>query len=206
MSEKKLGMLIDLSLCVGCNACAIACKQENDVPVGGFNTWVESWDVDDNGQIRRANVPKQCNHCDNAPCVSVCPTGASYKNEDGLVVVDPERCIGCKYCMAACPYQVRWQNEAGEVDKCTFCDHRTSVGLLPACVSTCITRARIFGDTNDPNSEISKKMAEAKTDVIYADLNMGPHVYYIGLDEIEGMPRVSAIHKGGNVFKPFEGR
>ena len=116
MNEKKLGMLIDLSLCIGCNACTVACKRENDVPLGAFNTWIESFDVErPDGRIARANVPKQCNHCADAPCVKVCPTGASYRAEDGTVQIDPDKCIGCKYCMAACPYQVRYQVETGEV-------------------------------------------------------------------------------------------
>ena len=123
MSEKKLGMLIDLALCIGCNACVVACKYENGVPADKFNTWIESFDVErPDGRIARANVPKQCNHCEDAPCVRVCPTGASYKAEDGTVQVDP-KCIGCKYCMAACPYQARYQLESGEVEKCTFCHH-----------------------------------------------------------------------------------
>ena len=207
MSEKKLGMLIDLSLCVGCNACAVACKQENGVPLTKFNTWVESWDVDDAGAIRRANVPKQCNHCADAPCVTVCPTGASYRTEDGVVLVDAEKCIGCKYCMAACPFQARWVNdETGEVDKCTFCYHRSSHGLLPACVSTCITRARYFGDLNDPQSDIAKKLAEiGGGDALYDDLGLDPSLLYVGLSEVEGMPVVSAIHRGGNVVKHYEG-
>ena len=206
MSEKNLGMLIDLSLCVGCNACAVACKQENSVPVGAFNTWIESWDViDEDGRVARANMPKQCNHCENAPCVKVCPTGASHRNEDGVVVVDQDRCIGCKYCMAACPYQVRWQLESGEVEKCTFCSHRTSQGMLPACVSTCITHARIFGDLNDPESDISKKLAESKIDVLYEDLGLKPKLYYIGLAETSEMTVGSAVHKGGKVYKRYEG-
>ena len=139
MSEKRLGMLIDLSLCIGCNACVVACKRENDVPLTKFNTWIESFDVErPDGRIARANVPKQCNHCEDAPCVKVCPTGASYKAEDGTVQVDMEKCIGCKYCMAACPYQVRYQLDSGEVQKCTFCHHRTTEGMLPMCVSTCV--------------------------------------------------------------------
>ena len=130
MNEKKLGTPIDLSLCIGCNACTVACKRENDVPLGAFNTWIESFDVErPDGRIARANVPKQCNHCADAPCVKVCPTGASYRAEDGTVQIDQDRCIGCKYCMAACPYQVRYQVETGEVQKCTFCHHRTGVGL-----------------------------------------------------------------------------
>ena len=181
MSEKRFGMLIDLSLCVGCNACAVACKQENAVPLAKFNTWVESWDVDDGGIVRRANVPKQCNHCASAPCVKVCPTGASYRTDEGVVMTDPEKCIGCKYCMAACPYQARWvDDETGEVGKCTFCHHRTTHGLLPACVGTCITRARYFGDLNDPESDIAKKIAASDTDVLHADLGLDPSLHYIG--------------------------
>ena len=207
MSEKKLGMLIDLSLCIGCNACVVACKRENDVPLGAFNTWIESFDVErPDGRIARANVPKQCNHCEDAPCVKVCPTGASYQAEDGTVQIDQDKCIGCKYCMAACPFQVRYQLESGEVQKCTFCHHRSSVGLLPACVSTCVGYARTFGDLNDPESDISKRLAEAKGgEVLYEDLGLHPSLRYIGLKEPDAMPVASAIHRGGNVMRPYEG-
>ncbi len=210
MSEKKqMGMLIDLSLCIGCNACTVACKEENDVPLTKFNTWVESFDVEASADgICRANIPKLCNHCDDAPCVSVCPTGASYRTEDGYVLVDHDRCIGCKYCMAACPYSVRWANDTtGEVSKCTFCYHRTTEGLLPACVSTCVTRARMFGDFADPQSDVSKRLAEAGGgDVLLEDLNLGPNVRYIGLKKIESLPVASAVVRGGDVYKPYEGR
>lgn len=199
MSEtKRFGMLIDLSSCIGCNACTVACKQENDVPLTKFNTWVESWDAGEYPNVARANMPKLCNHCSNAPCVKVCPTGASYRTEDGVVLVDMEKCIGCKYCMAACPYQVRWVNAAGEVDKCTFCYHRTSQGLLPACVGTCVTRSRYFGDLNDPDSDISKKIAELGSEGLYADLGLDPSVTYVGLSATLDAPVTSVIHHGGN--------
>lgn len=204
-SSKRYGMLIDLSLCIGCNACVVACKQENGVPRHRFNTWIESFDVDDNGRIRRANVPKQCNHCENAPCVKVCPTGASHKLDDGVVVVDQDKCIGCKYCMAACPYQVRYQLDNGVVEKCTFCHHRITSGMMPACVGTCVTKARLFGDLNDPESDISKRIAEAGGgEALYADLGLNPSLLYLGLGQTESMPVVSAIHRGGDVFKPYE--
>ena len=180
MSEKRFGMLIDLSLCVGCNACTVACKQENAVPLAKFNTWVESWDVDDGGIVRRANVPKQCNHCASAPCVKGCPTGASYRTDEGVVMTDPEKCIGCKYCMAACPYQARWvDDETGEVGKCTFCHHRTANGLLPACAGTCVTHARLFGDLNDPESAPSKLMQERHAEPYLPEAGTHPSVYYI---------------------------
>ena len=209
MSDKKrLGMLIDLSLCIGCNACTVACKQENGVPLTKFNTWIESFDVEQSGKTRRANVPKLCNHCDDAPCVRVCPTAATYRNEDGVVVVDHERCIGCKYCMAACPYSVRWADDAtGEVSKCTFCYHRTSEGLLPACVSTCVTGARVFGDINDPGSDISKRMTEVGgNEALLEGLKLDTSVRYAGLSQTESMNVVSAVVRGGNVYKPYEGR
>lgn len=209
MSEKHMGMVVNLSLCIGCNACAVACKIENDVPPTKFNTWVESFDVErGDGYIARANISKLCNHCENAPCVSVCPTGASYQTDDGYVLIDHERCIGCKYCMAACPYSVRWVDDAtGEVSKCTFCHHRTSEGLLPACVATCVTKARMFGDLNDPDSDVSKRLAEAGEDeALFDDLGLGPAVHYIGLGDVERMTVASAVMRGGNVYKPYEGK
>ena len=208
MSERRLGMVVDLALCIGCNACAVACKQENDVPLTKFNTWVESWDVDDGGRIRRANLPKLCNHCANPVCVHVCPTGASYVDADGSVQIDAGKCIGCKYCMAACPYGVRYLvEETGDVHKCTFCHHRSSNGLLPACVGTCVTKARVFGDLNDPDSDVSKLLAEAGGgEVLLADMGMEPSVRYVDLDETMALKRVSAVHEGGNVLTPYEGR
>lgn len=207
MSDKRLTMLVDLSLCVGCNACAVACKKENAVPLSKFNTWVESFDVSRDGSIRRANVPKLCNHCDDAPCVSVCPTKATYRNEDGVVLVDPDRCIGCKYCMAACPFGVRWQNdETGEVDKCTFCYHRTEHGLLPACVSTCITGARMFGDAADPESPLAKKLEACRGgDGLMEDLGIATNVRYLGLNETLAMDVVSSVQRGGRTLMPYEG-
>lgn len=205
-NNQHFGMLIDLSLCIGCNACVVACKQENETPRARFNTWVESWDVDAGERgIRRANVPKQCNHCEDAPCVKVCPTGASYRTDEGVVLVDKDKCIGCKYCMAACPFSVRYQLDSGEVEKCTFCYHRTTEGLMPACASACVTRARYFGDLNDLESDISQKMTALKTEGIHADLNLKPSLVYAGLEESEAMPVVSAVHRGGNVMKPYEG-
>jgi tetrathionate reductase subunit B len=206
---KQMGMLIDLSLCIGCNACTVACKIENDVPLTKFNTWIESFDVEgSDGRIRRANIPKLCNHCKDAPCVTVCPTGASYRNEDGYVLVDHSRCIGCKYCMAACPYSVRWVDDStGEVSKCTFCYHRTSEGLLPACVATCVTGARMFGDFGDPDSDVSKRLAEAGGgDDLLEDMDLHPSVHYIGLKDTQNMPVASAVVRGGNVYEPYKER
>lgn len=206
MSEqgKRYGMLIDLALCVGCNACSVACKQENGVPLGAFNTWVESWDVEKDGQISRANLPKQCNHCVDAPCVKVCPAEATYRTDDGVVLVDEEKCVGCGACVAACPFEARWL-DAGKAGKCTFCYHRISHGLLPACVGTCITRARYFGDLNDPESDISKKLAELGGESMGDAYGIDLSVRYVGLSEVQALPVASAVHRGGNVIKRYEG-
>lgn len=198
-SVARYGMVIDLALCVGCNACTVACRMENETPTGRFNTWVESWDAGEYPNVFRANLPKMCNHCEDAPCVRVCPTGASYRTEDGVVLVDDERCIGCKYCMAACPYQVRWQDpDAGHVDKCTLCYHRIKDGLLPACAASCITHARVFGDLNDPDSDISQKLAQGNEETLLSELDLGPSVYYVGLSETTGLQKTSVVHQGGN--------
>ena len=178
-STKRFGMLIDLSLCIGCNACAVACKQENGVPLTKFNTWVESWDVGTGEQARRANQPKLCNHCADAPCVKVCPTGASYRTEDGVVLVDAEKCIGCKYCMAACPYQARIvQESTGVVEKCRFCWENGEPGNPPACVGTCISGARVFGDLDDPESDISKAIAQYHAQPLASNLTASK-IYYV---------------------------
>ena len=202
----RYGMLINTKKCVGCYACRMACQMINKLePEEAFISYKEI-EQGTYPSVYAETVPVQCMHCENAPCQQVCPTHATYTTESGVVLVDEEKCIGCKYCMAACPYQVRYQVESGEVQKCTFCHHRTSVGLLPACVGTCVGYARTFGDLNDPESDIAKRLAEADGgDVLYEDLGLNPSLYYIGLKETEAMPVASAIHRGGNVMKPYEG-
>ncbi len=199
-STTKLGMLIDLSTCIGCNACVTACKLENDTAVDCFNTWVESWDSGTYPDVTRSNLPKQCNHCSDAPCQEVCPTGATYTTEDGVVLVDESRCIGCKYCMVACPFQVRWHDhETGIVDKCTFCYHRSANGLQPKCVNTCITKARIFGNLQDPDSDISKRLAEVHAERLPVNTEDEVSVFYVGLSKALNSPFASSICCGGNV-------
>lgn len=201
----RYGMLINTKKCVGCYACRLACQAKNHLePTEAFIKFHEI-ETGEFPNVYNEIVPTQCQHCEDAPCAAVCPTHATYVTDSGVVLVDPEKCIGCKYCMAACPYQARWvDDETGEVGKCAFCHHRTTHGLLPACVGTCITRARYFGDLNDPESDIAKKIAASDTDVLHADLGLDPSLHYIGLSEISEMPVVSAIHRGGNVVKPYE--
>jgi tetrathionate reductase subunit B len=194
-------MVIDLRKCIGCQACVVACKSENNVPIGVYRTWVEvievgefAHDPDGDGtvllddgtfepNVKRFSLPRLCNHCDDPPCVEVCPVQATFKRADGLVLIDYTKCIGCGYCINACPYDARFFNPVQQTaDKCTFCVHRLDRGLLPACVTSCVARARIFGDLNDPNSEVAQLLAQYPTESLNASLGTSPQVFYIGLD------------------------
>lgn len=181
---KKLGLVIDLDICVGCHACAVNCKEWNTgakmapltdldpygaKPNGVWFNRIHSFEAVDNetGISRTVHFPKSCLHCDNAPCVTVCPTGASYKREeDGIVLVNTDICIGCKLCSWACPYGAReYDEDEGVMKKCTLCvdkiynQNLPEESRVPACVSTCPAGARSFGDLGDPNSEVSKLVA-----------------------------------------------
>ncbi len=182
--KPQYGMLIDLRRCTGCHACSVSCKAEFDVPLGATRSWVEYIEKGDFPNVGRNFLPRLCNHCSEPQCVSVCPTGATWKREeDGVVVVDPEICIGCKYCVHACPYDSRFINPTtGAADKCDFCLHRVSEGLVPSCVNACIGDARVFGDLNDPKSEISKLIASNPVTVLRQEMGTEPNVYYIEAD------------------------
>lgn len=191
MVGKRYAMLIDLRKCVGCQACTIACTIENQAPIGQFRTTVKQYEVTlTDGSTKTENVkafmlPRLCNHCEDAPCVKVCPVQATFQREDGIVMVDNERCVACAYCVQACPYDARFINEDTlTADKCTFCAHRLEDGLLPACVETCVGGARIIGDIKDPNSTISRLMTENQHDikVLKPEEGTQPHVFYIGMD------------------------
>jgi tetrathionate reductase subunit B len=185
--KPRYGMLIDLRRCTGCHACSVACKSEFDVPLGSFRSWVEYVEKGTYPNVTRTFLPRLCNHCEQPPCVKVCPTGATWKREeDGIVVVDPDICIGCKYCIQACPYDARFLNPVtGAADKCDFCLHRVEKGLAPSCVNTCVGGARIFGDLNDPESEISKLVATNPVTVLRPEQGTEPNVFYIGLDQAD---------------------
>ena len=201
------GMLINTKKCIGCYACRTACQRQNDLLPDEAFIRFEEREVGTYPSVRVEHVPLQCMHCEDAPCAQVCPTGAAHMGADGIVTVDQGRCIGCLYCMAACPYSMRWcDDETGIVGKCTFCHTRTANGMDPACVNTCISSARIFGDLNDPDSEIAKRVAAGGDEVLLAELNLRPHVSYRGLEETQAMEVASAKHKGGNVYEPYEGR
>ena len=202
------GMGVDVSKCIGCGRCMIACKTENDVPPepGFVRTWVERYVIHAEGEatvtaiepgveatgearpsergiLRTFFVPKLCNHCANAPCVQVCPVGATYTTQDGVVLVDRDYCLGCRYCIQACPYGARFLHpETHTAEKCTFCYHRVVKGLVPACVEVCPSGARIFGDLRMRNSPLQRFTRFNEIQVLKGHLNTEPKVYYARLD------------------------
>jgi tetrathionate reductase subunit B len=203
------GMVIDARRCYGVHACTVACKAEFNVPLGYNRSWVEYTEKGDFPNVARNFLPRLCNHCSKPNCVSVCPTGATWKREeDGIVVVDPDICIGCKYCIQACPYDMRFPNpETGTADKCDFCIHRVTQGLEPACVEACPARARIFGDLNDPNSEISKVIASNPVTVLRPEKGTEPNVFYIGADHTdERDPRLENQYVRIDTHRRYEER
>jgi Fe-S-cluster-containing dehydrogenase component len=154
-------MAVDTRTCVGCTACVIACKTENDLPDGFARNWITTEVTGTFPDLEMEIRSERCHHCEDAPCVAVCPTGASWIGPGGVVLVDPDRCTGCKACIAACPYGARFVDpRSGTVDKCTFCIHRTENGTpTTACQEICPTESIWFGDINDPDSDISRVLA-----------------------------------------------
>jgi Fe-S-cluster-containing dehydrogenase component len=181
---KQNTLVIDLDRCIGCKGCEVACKQENGVELG--SSWNKVLTVGPTGKypdVEMYFLPAVCQECIVPECVKVCPTGASYKrSEDGVVLIDKEKCIGCKFCMMACPYGVRsFNKEMKVVEKCTLCVHLQAVGEKPACVKNCPGKARFFGDINDPNSDVSQILKNAGSDSVHAlpDVGNHPSVRYI---------------------------
>lgn len=181
--ERKYGMVVDTRKCVGCMSCTVSCKMENKVPFDGFRAWVNIRERGTFPEVKRHFLPRLCNHCENAPCVQVCPVKATFKREDGVVIIDEKRCIGCGYCITACPYHARYLHPQTKVaDKCSFCQHRIDQGLEPACVRNCMGKARVFGHLNDPASAVSKVLGANPTQTLLPELGTDPKVYYISAD------------------------
>ncbi|WP_126445942.1 sulfate reduction electron transfer complex DsrMKJOP subunit DsrO [Sulfuricystis multivorans] len=199
-SAVRWGMLIDTSKCAsGCDACVKACALENGInetvtDARQGSQWIRKIDLKDPKTGQEHSLPMLCQHCEHPPCVDVCPTGASMKRADGIVLVDRHICIGCRYCMMACPYKARSlvhmplteQNPLvprgqGCVEACTFCVHRVDRGQQPACVEACPEKAMLFGNLNDPNSEIAQRIAKEKTTQVRADLKLNLGVRYQGI-------------------------
>ena len=201
----KYGMAISLDRCIGCQTCANACKMQNNVPMGLLWNRVitEGCDVIDGAvgvypNLTRTYVPLACQHCENPACQRVCPTGATYKDDMGRVQIDYDKCIGCRMCMAACPYNARvfnWEDPVrdpdfnygdkdvpvrtkGVMEKCTMCKERTDRGDEPMCVVCCPTKARTFGDLDDPNSDVSRMIREKHAYVLLEEQGTKPQVHY----------------------------
>lgn len=197
------GIVIDIDKCIGCGNCSKACKNENDVPKEPFffRTWVEQYTVKNDGSVNIISpnggidgfdqqasdeeifksffVPKMCNHCSKSPCVQVCPVGATYDSPEGVVLIDEKYCIGCRYCVQACPYGCRFIHPVKKVaNKCTLCYHRLKKGLDPACMEVCPTGARMYGNLRDKESKIVKFLKEHTTQVLRPNLNTGSKLYY----------------------------
>ncbi|GAB2864254.1 sulfate reduction electron transfer complex DsrMKJOP subunit DsrO [Nocardioides pacificus] len=227
---RRWGMVIDLNRCIGCQTCSVACKIKNNLPEG---TWwnrvltVEGDEIDQvGGTVEHPTLsflPMACQHCEEPACLPVCPTGATYKREDGIVAIHTEDCIGCRSCIQACPYGVRVFNEKpakrptdhalgssavtsgvrGTVEKCDFCMDRIDAGGLPMCIETCPARARFVGDLNDPDSEVSRLIREQGAQQLQPEMGTNPSVYYIpvqrrsvhrtGLDSIATEPSTMGV-------------
>ncbi|MDE2259575.1 MAG: 4Fe-4S dicluster domain-containing protein [Betaproteobacteria bacterium] len=200
-SAVRWGMLIDAGQCEsGCDACVSACNRENGLSGRTLPTdpqWIRKLELQQEGTGRKVSLPMMCQHCAEPPCVEVCPTGASFKRADGIVLVDKHLCIGCRYCMMACPYKARsfvhepvvdhsgaTPRGRGTVESCTLCVHRVDQGVAPACVEACAKeghQAILFGNLNDPESAISKRLQSVTSVKLRADLNLDPGFSFVGL-------------------------
>ncbi len=200
------GFVVDTTRCIGCGSCVRACKIENGVPDGYFRTWVERYEIDEHEKVHVDSpsgalksfkkdlvkkkhivkaffVPKLCNHCMNSACTQVCPIGATFHSPDGVVLIDKTHCMGCGYCVQACPYGCRYiKHPPGTADKCTFCYHRIHRGKPTACAQACPREARIHGNLNDPKSRIRKILHERRYNLLKPELGTNPKCHYIGLD------------------------
>lgn len=188
----KYGFIIDNRKCIGCHACTVACKSEHDVPVGVNRTWVKQVEKGSFPNSRRLFSVMRCNHCTDAPCVEICPVEALHIREDGIVDFDNSRCIGCKACTQACPYDALYIDpNTHTAAKCNYCAHRVDVGLEPACVNVCPEHAIISGDMEDPTSEIAQLLASESVSVRKPEKGTRPNLFYIDGDEGSLTPLVA---------------
>jgi Fe-S-cluster-containing dehydrogenase component len=198
------GFAIDLRKCIGCHACTIACKAEHEIPIGVNRCWVKTVEKGTFPDTRRFFFPVLCNQCDDAPCARICPTNALYRRRDGIVDLHGDSCIGCRACMVACPYdQLFIDPNTHTAEKCNFCANRVENQLLPACVSVCPTECRIFGDLDDPSSEVAKIAQMEAMQVRKPEKGTLPKVFYLGADDSVIRPEAATrpfIYKEGQVL------
>jgi Fe-S-cluster-containing dehydrogenase component/formate-dependent nitrite reductase membrane component NrfD len=179
----RYGFVIDQDRCIGCHACTVACKEEHQVPLGVFRTWVKHIEKGEFPHSSRHFGVMRCNHCDDSPCTVICPTSALYRREDGIVDFDNRRCIGCKACMQACPYDALYIDPNNNTAaKCNFCAHRVEMSLEPACVIVCPTQAILAGDLDNPNSKVSRTVANKKVSVRKPHKGTRPKLFYVGIE------------------------
>ncbi len=200
----QYGFVIDQTKCIGCHACTVACKTEHDVPLGVNRTWVKYVEKGEWPDTRRFFSVMRCNHCSNAPCVAICPTKALYTRKDGIVDFDTDRCIGCKSCMQACPYDALYIDpEEHTAQKCNYCVHRVEVGIEPACVVVCPEQAIIAGDVDDPTTQIAQMVASDMLFQRAPEQGTSPNLWYKGaeaanLDPLGASPLAS---QGGGIWR-----
>ena len=190
--DVKYGFIIDNRKCIGCHACTVACKSEHEVPVGVNRTYVKQVEKGTFPESKRLFSVMRCNHCTNAPCVTICPTEALFIREDGIVDFDNDRCIGCKSCMQACPYDALYIDpETKTAAKCNYCAHRVDVGLEPACVIVCPEHAIVSGNMNDPQSEIATMLSKHDIKVRKKEKGTIPNLFYINAQDESLVPSKS---------------
>lgn len=189
----QYGFIIDNRKCIGCHACTVACKAEHEVPLGVNRTWVKYIEKGTYPNTARHFSVMRCNHCEDAPCVEICPVTALYTRKDGIVDFDPRRCIGCKGCMQACPYDALYIDpDTHTAAKCNYCAHRVDIGLEPACVNVCPEHAIISGDMDDGSTEIAQLLAKEQVTVRKVEKDTKPRLYYIDGDEASLTPGETA--------------
>lgn len=179
-TARRYVMTMDTAKCVGCHACVLACKAENNVPEGYTRDWIVEVVTGTYPALSAEIRSERCHHCSDPPCVTVCPTGASFIGDGGIVQVTHDKCTGCKACVAACPYDARYIHPDGYADKCTFCAHRVARGDDPACVVVCPTESLVFGDLMDEESKVSRLLARRAFKVLNEAAGTEPNLYFLG--------------------------
>ncbi len=202
----RYGFVVDNRICIGCHACSVACKAENQVPLGVFRTWVKSVETGRYPGTRRHFQVTRCNQCDNPPCVAICPVRALYRRRDGIVDFDSSRCIGCRACHQACPYDAIYTDpDRGTAAKCHYCAHRVDVGMEPACVVACPSHAILAGDLDDPGSEVSRALRREPVRVRRPECGTTPKLFYVAAEEAAIVPG-HARHVGSYLFATVNSR